>query len=148
MKGRVMKRPRLEKLIGIALMLSVLTVFARVAGYDFITFDDGAYITNNAHVKDGPTLENIRWAFTSMEVSNWHPLTWISHMVDCHLFGLNPAGHHLINLFFHVANTLLLFLVLREATGRLWESAIIAGLFGLHLSMWNPLPGFRKERMS
>jgi tetratricopeptide (TPR) repeat protein len=123
---------RLDRLVALALMVAVLVVFAQVIFHDFITFDDGAYITNNAHVKSGLTRESLAWAFRSMEVSNWHPLTWLSHMLDCELYALNAAGHHLNSLFFHVANTLVLFLALRRATGRMWESAMVAALFGLH----------------
>jgi tetratricopeptide (TPR) repeat protein len=127
-----MKRRTVEKLAGTVLMAAVLVVFSQVAWHDFIVFDDGLYITSNSHVQSGLTIKSIRWSFTSMEASNWHPLTWLSHMLDYELYGLNPAGHHLTSLFFHVANTLLLFLLLRGATGRLWESAAVAALFGLH----------------
>ena len=126
------KQRRLEKLAGTILLVAVLAVFAKVAWHDFIVFDDGVYVTNNSHVQSGLTGKSIRWSFTSMEASNWHPLTWLSHMLDYQLYGLNPAGHHLTSLFFHVANTLLLFLVLRKSTGRLWRSFLVAGLFGLH----------------
>ena len=79
------------------------------ARHGFVNYDDPDYITTNPHVKAGLTWSGIVWAFQSGEASNWHPLTWISHMVDCQLFGLNPAGHHLVNLLFHTANTVLLF---------------------------------------
>ncbi|MBK5101413.1 MAG: tetratricopeptide repeat protein [Desulfobacteraceae bacterium] len=127
-----MKYFRLDRLVGLLLIVAVLAVFAQVISHDFITFDDGAYITNNAHVKSGMTRGGLAWAFRSMEASNWHPLTWLSHMLDCELYGLNPAGHHLTSLFFHIANTLLLFLVLRGTTARFWESAMVAALFALH----------------
>ena len=77
-------------------------------------------------------MEAIRWAFTTGHAGNWHPLTWISHMLDIQLFGLNPQGHHLMNLFFHIANTLLLFFVLHRMTKALWQSAFVAALFALH----------------
>ena len=127
-----MKHSTVEKLVGTVLIAAVLVVFSQVAWHDFIVFDDGVYVTNNSHVQSGLTGKSIRRSFTSMEASNWHPLTWLSHMLDYELYGLNPAGHHLTSLFFHVANTLLLFLLLRGATGRLWESAAVAALFGLH----------------
>ena len=93
-----------------------------------------AYITGNAHVTSGLTWTNVVWAFTSGEAANWHPLTWVSHMIDCDLYGTNPAGHHLTNLLFHIANTLLLFLLLKEITGALWRSFFVAALFA-----WHPL---------
>jgi len=127
-----MRRFGIERWIGIAMVVTVLAVYSQVAEHGFIDFDDGIYILNNAHVRTGLTSENIRWALTSLEASNWHPLTWISHMLDCQVYGLRPAGHHLTSLFLHVANCLLLFLVLRTATGDLWRSALAATLFGLH----------------
>ena len=127
-----MKRIVLERLVGILLIAAVLTVYLQVVRHDFINFDDGVYVTHNNHVQSGLTGSNILWAFTSMDASNWHPLTWLSYLLDFDLFGLNPAGYHLTNLFFHVVNTLLLFLVLRESTGSLWKSAVVAAIFGLH----------------
>src|SRR5208283_5662499 len=92
------------------------------------------YITNNAHVKAGLTWTGVIWAFRTGAAANWHPLTWLSHMLDCQLYGLYPGGHHSTNLLFHVANTLLLFLWLRQLTGALWRSALVAALFA-----WHPL---------
>ena len=86
--------------------------------HDFICLDDDSYIVSNSHVNKGLTWAGLGWAFQSGYAANWHPLTWISHMLDCQLFGLNPGGHHLTNLLFHVANTLLLFLWLNQFTGR------------------------------
>ncbi len=119
-------------MIYIFLTLAPLIVFWQVNRCDFFIFDDSDYITQNAHVKNGVTMAGIRWALTSGDVSNWHPLTWISHMLDVQLFGLRPGWHHLTNLLFHVANTLLLFFVLRRMTKALWESAFVAALFALH----------------
>ena len=132
LNGGDVKRFGLERLISILLMVAVLSVFSQMVRHDFINYDDGVYVTNNSHVRTGLSIRNISWAFTTMEASNWHPLTWLSHMLDCQLYGLNPTGHYLTNLFFHMANVLLLFLVLRTATGRLWESAMVAALFALH----------------
>ena len=84
----------------------------------FVNFDDEEYIIGNTHVTSGLTWTNVIWAFKTGEAANWHPLTWISHMADCDLYGLNPAGHHLTNILFHVANTLLLFLLLNRMTRR------------------------------
>ena len=114
------------------LIAACLCVFGGVARNGFVNFDDGWYVTQNPHVRSGLTFESTAWAFKTMSVTNWHPLTWLSHMLDYQLFGLNPTGHHLNNLFLHIANALLLFLLLRNTTGRLWESAAVAALFALH----------------
>jgi tetratricopeptide (TPR) repeat protein len=123
-----------KHLIIISLLLSVITliVYFQVTQNEFINFDDDKYITNNKHVQNGLTLKGITWAFTTGHESNWHPLTWISHMIDVQLFGLNPGGHHLMNLLIHLANTVLLFLVLNRMTKALWQSAFVAALFALH----------------
>ncbi len=99
---------------------------------DFIHYDDHGYVTENTHIQDGLTWPNLGWAFGTGYAANWHPLTWISHMLDVQLFGLNPAGHHLTSLLFHTANTILLFLLLRQMTGAQWRSALVAALFALH----------------
>ncbi len=101
----------------------------------FIKYDDygpKGYIVNNTNIQAGITAESVRWAFTTTHASNWHPVTWLSHMLDCELFGLNASGHHWVNLGFHIANTLLLFIVLRQMTQAVWRSALVAALFGLH----------------
>jgi tetratricopeptide (TPR) repeat protein len=100
--------------------------------HGFITYDDPVYVTENAHVKGGLTWENVRWAFQSTEASNWHPLTWLSHMADVQAFGLRPWGHHLTSVLLHALNALLLFAALRRLTGALWRSLFVAALFGLH----------------
>ncbi len=119
------------------LIISLLTVstfiaFWQVTPSDFISFDDPQYVTENRQVQDGLTIEGIQWAFTTGHASNWHPLTWISPMVDVELFGLQPGWHHLTNLLFHLANTILLFLLLHRMTKALWQSALVAALFALH----------------
>ena len=119
-------------LICIALTLATLAVYYQVVGFKFVEFDDPAYITKNTMVKLGLTAKSIVWAFTSVYGSNWHPITWLSHMLDIELFGMNPGMHHLTNVAFHLINTILLFLVLERMTGALWRSAIVAGLFALH----------------
>jgi Tfp pilus assembly protein PilF len=103
-----------------------------VQNHDFVNFDDGKYVTENRQVQNGLTREGIVWSFTTMHFSQWHPVTWLSHMFDCQLYGLNPGRHHVSNLVLHIANTLLLFLVLQGMTGRTWPSALAASLFGLH----------------
>ncbi len=116
--------------LGIALLISLL--YGQVKDHAFVDFDDYEYITENPHVNSGLTADNIVWAFVSYHSHNWHPLTWISHMADVQLFGLNPAGHHLINVLFHLLNTILLLLLLRRLTGALWPSAAAAALFAFH----------------
>lgn len=118
----------------ICLGLAAITVagFWPVARCNFINFDDPDYVTENAHVLRGVDWSNVRWAFTTGEAGNWHPITWLSHCLDCQMFGTNPAAHHLMNLGLHVANTLLVFLILRQMTGAMWCSAAVAALFGVH----------------
>ena len=119
-------------LICLFLVMATLAVYWQVAGYSFLIYDDSAYVTGNRHVQDKFTLESVTWAFTSAHESNWHPLTWLSHMLDFKLYGLNAGGHHLTSLFFHIANTLLLFIVFNKMTGDLWQSGFVAALFALH----------------
>lgn len=107
-------------------------VYWQVSDHEFVHYDDGRYITENPQVKAGVTREGIRWAFTSTYASNWHPLTWLSHMIDVQLFGLRPGAHHVVNVLFHAANTVLLFLLLLRMTGAHWRSAFVAALFALH----------------
>ena len=126
---------RREILIGAALFIITLAGFWPVGGLGFITYDDYSkegYIVENPNVQAGITVESVRWAFTTTHASNWHPVTWLSHMLDCKLFGLNASGHHWMNLGFHIANTLLLFIVLRQMTHAVWRSALVAALFALH----------------
>jgi len=115
-----------------ALFIITLVVFWQTGEHQFINFDDPLYVTNNPHVKGGLTFRNITWAFTTTTASNWHPLTWLSHMVDVEIFGVNPRGHHLANVFIHILSTLLLFLLLDQITGALWRSLFVAALFAFH----------------
>src|ERR1039458_9752842 len=114
------------------LALATLAVFLPVAGQGFVNYDDSDYVTENAHVQSGLKWENVIWAFTTGHASNWHPLTWLSHMLDCQLFGLKAGPQHLVSVGFHIANTLLLFLLLRRMTSALWRSGLVAALFALH----------------
>src|SRR5437870_9042183 len=123
---------RLTILICGLLATLTLTAFWPVVHHPFITFDDPHYVTANPRVATGLTPGNFVWAFRTGHAANWHPLTWLSHMADVELFGLNPGWHHLTSLCFHVANTLLLFLALSRMTGALWRSASVAALFALH----------------
>lgn len=119
-------------LAGCLLILVAIVAFVPLFGNGFINYDDDEYVTDNSHVRAGLTLANVGWAFTTMHESNWHPLTWLSHMLDCQLFGLNPIGHHLVNLFIHIANTLLLFGILSLLTRSIWKSGFVAALFAVH----------------
>jgi len=123
---------RFELIVCVFLIVMTLAVYWQVLGYDFVNYDDDGYITENPSVREGLTKKNFLWAFTSFHIGNWHPLTWISHMLDCELFGLKPGMHHLTNLLFHTVNSLLLFLVLRRMTGSIWRSGFVAALFALH----------------
>jgi tetratricopeptide (TPR) repeat protein len=115
------------------LFVVVQLLYLPVLHHDFLKlWDDDAYVTDNLRVRTGLTLTNIRWAFTSFEQSNWHPVAWLSHMLDCQLFGLNPEAQHAVNLLLHAANALLLFWLLRAATGALWRSIFVALFFAVH----------------
>ena len=119
---------------GICLLLAAVTlaVYWPVIHCDFLNYDDPDYFTANPHVQTGLTSANIVWAFTTGHASNWHPLTWLSLMLDAKCFGQEPAGPHFTNLLFHAANTVLLFLLLRCLTAATWRSASVAALFALH----------------
>ena len=106
--------------------------YAQVIGHQFITLDDPTYIQENPMVNRGVTLAGLAWAFTTFHATNWHPLTWISHMIDCQLFGTNAGRHLLVNALIHVANTLLVFCFLLRTTHARWPSALVAALFALH----------------
>ena len=129
------KKQRTYHILIICLFLisSLFFVYSQVLNFDFIGhFDDDLYVTENLNVKAGLTKESIKWAFTTFHSSNWHPITWLSHMTDIELFGINPGNHHIINLFFHIANSLLLFLILLKTTSKIWQSAMVASLFAFH----------------
>jgi hypothetical protein len=131
MEGSMLKNKQVL-MIYLFLMIATLAVFWQVTNCDFIDFDDQIYVTDNKYTLKGITLEGIRWAITTGHEANWHPLTYFSHMLDVQLYGLQPRWHHLTNLLFHVANTLLLFFVLQRMTKARWESAFVAALFALH----------------
>jgi tetratricopeptide (TPR) repeat protein len=123
---------RREYLIAAVLVLVTVGIYWPVMDARFLDYDDNMYIIENAHVQSGLKCSNVAWAFTTGYAANWHPLTWISHMLDCQLYGMDSGKHHLTNLIFHVANTLLLFALLRMLTGALWRSALVAALFAWH----------------
>src|ERR1035437_7179958 len=118
--------------IGILLAVVVALVFCQTIRHEFVDYDDGQYFFTNSHVETGLNWNNALWAFRTTYASNWHPLTWLSSMVDVELFGTGPLGPHLTNALLHAANTMLLFLLLRRLTGAHWRSAFVAALFGLH----------------
>lgn len=139
-----MSRPRL---IALLLALAALAVYLPATRHGFCMYDDGDYVTDNEMVQRGWTLAGVKWAFTTFHSANWHPLTWLSHMTDCQLFGLNASGHHFVNALLHAANTVLLFALWLRVTSRdadsktsastkesdaLWPAAFIAALFALH----------------
>jgi hypothetical protein len=119
-------------LVCISLAIAVLVLYSRVKDADFVNYDDLSYVTQNAHVQEGLRWKTFTWALRSTQSDNWHPLTWLSHALDCQLYGLNPVGHHITNVVFHVINVLLLFLLLTRATGAIGRSALVAALFALH----------------
>lgn len=123
---------KLRILTVVLFVLVVTGVFWQSTNHDFINYDDPAYVTENNHVKSGLTYQGLKWAFSTLTASNWHPLTWLSHMLDCQLYGLTPMGHHLTNIILHILNTLLLFYLLHCATRDYWRSFFVAALFGLH----------------
>ena len=125
---------RISESFWICLLLASLTAacFWPITSHQFVSIDDHQYIRDNPRVRQGLTWAGVAWAFRSGYACNWHPLTWISHMLDCQLYSLNPGGHHFTNLLFHVANTVLVFLVLQQMTGRKWPSAAVAAFFGCH----------------
>jgi Flp pilus assembly protein TadD len=125
---------RLVFYVGSVLAIGTLLLYWPTAGYDFILVDDHVYVFQNATVLKGLSWSGLKWALSTMDAANWHPLTWVSHMLDCSIYGLFPGGHHLTSVFFHAANGVLLFLVLKRLTSALWPSAFAAGLFA-----WHPL---------
>jgi tetratricopeptide (TPR) repeat protein len=114
------------------LLLAVALVFGQTIGHEFVNCDDNEYVYENPQVKGGLTARGIVWAFTAVHSSNWHPMTWLTLMLDVQLFGMNPAGHHLTNVLLHATSVILLFLVLWRMTGALWKSAFVAAVFAIH----------------
>lgn len=118
--------------LSLLLVAVTLLLYAPASHNGFVNFDDDAYILRNPNVRAGVTWPTIVWSFTHFESANWHPLTWMSHALDCQLFGLNPSGHHLTNVVLHALNVALLFLVLQSATGCTWRCLVVAALFAFH----------------
>ncbi len=135
--GEAAALPAANPPVRLALWLGLIllaTVWMYAPGYhhEFVNYDDPDYVTANSHVNTGLTWENLRWAFTTGHVSNWHPVTWLTHQLDCTWFGMSPGGPHLVNLGYHLFNTVLLFLTLRAFTGARGRSLVVTGLFALH----------------
>ena len=119
-------------ILALLLILATLALYNPASRHPFVNFDDDGYVTNNSHVRAGLSWGTVKWALTTTELANWHPLTWLSHVLDFQLFGLNPAGHHDTNILLHAANVALLFLLLQWTTGFTWRSLMVAALFALH----------------
>ena len=129
---RISRQRQQTILICVCLAVLITAVYWPVGHAGFVNFDDDEYVTENPHVLGGLTVPGVVWAFTTYHSANWHPLTWLSHALDCEWFGMNAGGHHAVSVLLHVANTVLLFLVLRRMTGAAWRSAWVAALFGVH----------------
>ncbi len=119
-------------LLSLLLVCVILAFYRPITRNEFLNYDDDTYITNNPHVRTGLSWPTVKWAFTTYDAANYHPLTWLSHALDCQLFGLNPAAHHETSVLLHAANAVLLFLLLQAATGFTWRSLFVAALFALH----------------
>ena len=131
--GEIRASPQsLDFCICVLLLLAILAVYGQVRSHDFVNYDDPRYVTQNPQVRGGLTWHGLVWAFTSAHDSNWIPLTWLSHMLDCQLFGLESGAHHFTNVALHMLSALLLFGLLRRMTGARWRSAFVALAFALH----------------
>ena len=129
-----MSLPREKHVVISCLLLAAVTLafYNPIVRNQFVDFDDLSYIVKNNHVLGGVTWTTVKWAFTTFRDGNWHPLTWLSHALDCQIFHLNPIGHHYNSLLLHAACAVLLFLLFRRATGLTWPSLVVAALFALH----------------
>jgi Flp pilus assembly protein TadD len=130
--SRAKREPVLPAILCSLLVVIVFLVFGQTIGHQFINYDDPEYVYENPRITSGLGVDGIEWAFTHVHAGNWHPLTTISHMLDCELYGVKPWGHHLTNVFLHALTAVLLFLALRELTGALWASATVAAIFAIH----------------
>lgn len=123
---------RTEIIIIALLMMSTFAVYRQTADHDFVVYDDRTYILNNRHVVTGWQPDNFKWALKSTEHKHWHPITWFSHMTDVEFFGLDPGAHHMVSVWLHIVNVVLLFLLFRRMTSDIWKSAFVAAVFALH----------------
>jgi protein O-mannosyl-transferase len=132
-QSQVFQSPQKRRLICCLLLaLATIALYNPVTRAPFLNFDDVVYVTDNPQVRAGLTWNTVAWAFHTSEASNWHPITWLSHALDCQVFGLNPQGPHTVNVLLHAANAVLLFLILEIATSLAWRSLMVAALFALH----------------
>ena len=146
-RGKIRQRPNASALPGVAPFLTsknlqivlcvllagvTIALYSPVLSHSFVVMDDREYVTANSHIHNGLGWSTIKWAFTSIEAANWHPLTWLSHALDYQLFVLNPAGHHFDSVLIHALNAVLLFLLLEWITKRVGPSLLVAALFALH----------------
>lgn len=127
--SRALSRP--EIVICLLLAIATVAVYCQVRNHGFV-YDDVAYVTDNLNARSGLTWPTITWAFTAAHSCNWHPLTWLSHMLDVHLYGVHPGPHHMTNVLIHILNTLLLFFVLRRMRCNMWQSSFVAAFLALH----------------
>ncbi len=125
---------RTDALVCILLIVTILAVYWQVTKHEFVVYDDRTYITDNRYVREGLTLDGLHWAFSfqNKDKTYWHPLTWLSHMLDVQLYGTHAGSHLFVNVLFHIASSLLLFYVLRRMTGAMWLSAIVSAIFAVH----------------
>ncbi len=129
---RSQRHTKVYATICILLAAVTFTVYFRALSNPFVNYDDQGYVVENLQVQQGLTLATLRWALTSTDATNWHPLTWLSHAADCQIFRLNPKGHHLTSVLLHLCNVVLLFLLLARVTGSTFKSLLVAALFALH----------------
>jgi Trk-type K+ transport system membrane component len=131
-----MKRKHTNLVVAGCLVLAIETfaIYSSALGHPFVNYDDRDYVTENTHVQTGLTAKTLAWSFTATEADNWHPMTWLSHALDCQLYGLNPSGLHLTSVLLHLLNVILLFLILAWGTGSMGSSLLVAAI----PSMWNP----------
>ena len=132
MTDRKKHKLRPDILVCLFLVIAILVVYWQVRNYTLVNFDDSSYILNNPHIRSGLNFKGIAWAFSFPGYDYWHPMTWLSHMLDCHLYGLKFGMHHQVSLILHILNSILLFLVFRQMTGAIWRSAFVATMFALH----------------
>jgi tetratricopeptide (TPR) repeat protein len=132
LESDILQFPQRKLILCLLLVLATITLYNPVTRTPFLNFDDVVYVTDNSQVRAGLTWNTVVWAFHTSEAANWHPVTWLSHALDCQIFGLNPAGPHIINVLLHAANAVLLFLILSSATGLVWRSLAVAALLALH----------------
>jgi hypothetical protein len=131
-RGTPSPRGARTAVLAAAIALAALLAFAPAVRNDFINYDDDQNLIKNVHLQQGLTADSLRWAFTNLEFQNWHPLTWISHMLDFQLFGMQAGGHHAVSVAIHAGSAAVLFVVFNALTGALWRSALVAALFALH----------------